>query len=260
MARTFIAAATAADAGGDRRVRAKQCRRTSHEARGAIRNRADRERHGADAAIQDVDQVHRAFGLDDRDRRRAGHRARIAATVSVRPTPIWCCSFRISTRRRGGRWRPAKRRRRNRPTPAAPTIDPGSTEPRSAEVPRALARREDIVRIGGSVSVDSDEYVRGDVVVIGGSANINGEVNGEVVVVGGSARFGPQADVRGDITVVGGGLARDPGAVTRGAINEVGFRRHSRGVGSGGGAIPGIGWTASIPSRGLPARSCASCC
>ena len=65
--------------------------------------------------------------------------------------------------------------------------------------------------------------MRGDVVVIGGSANINGEVNGEVVVVGGSARFGPQADVRGDITVVGGGLTREPGAVTRGAINEVGF-------------------------------------
>jgi len=59
--------------------------------------------------------------------------------------------------------------------------------------------------------------------VIGGSANINGEVDGEVVVVGGSARFGPQADVRGDITVIGGGLSRDPASVIRGAINEVGF-------------------------------------
>ena len=95
-------------------------------------------------------------------------------------------------------------------------------EPEVPRTPRAR-RREDIVRIGGSVSVDSDEYVRGDVVVIGGSANINGEVNGEVVVVGGSARFGPQADVRGDITIIGGGLTREPGAVTRGAINEVGF-------------------------------------
>jgi len=107
----------------------------------------------------------------------------------------------------------------------APTLDPGSTDRMEPEVPRTprARRREDIVRIGGSVSVDSDEYVSGDVVVIGGSANINGEVNGEVVVVGGSARFGPQADVRGDITVVGGGLTREPGAVTRGAINEVGF-------------------------------------
>jgi nitrate reductase NapE component len=104
----------------------------------------------------------------------------------------------------------------------APTIDPGPMEPEVPRTPRARAR-QDIVRIGGSVSVDSDELVRGDVVVIGGSANINGEVDGEVVVVGGSARFGPQADVRRDITVVGGGLARDPGAVIRGSINEVGF-------------------------------------
>jgi nitrate reductase NapE component len=104
----------------------------------------------------------------------------------------------------------------------APTIDPGPMEPEAPRTPRAR-RREDIVRIGGSVTVDSDELVRGDVVVIGGSATINGEVDGEVVVVGGSARFGPQADVRRDITVVGGGLSRDPGAVIRGAINEVGF-------------------------------------
>lgn len=109
--------------------------------------------------------------------------------------------------------------------PTAPTLDPGSSAPPAPEIPRAPRnrRREDVVRIGGSVSVDSDEHVRGDVVVIGGSANINGEVDGEVVVVGGSARFGPQADVRGDITVVGGGLSRDEGAVIRGAIHEVGF-------------------------------------
>ncbi len=113
------------------------------------------------------------------------------------------------------------------PTPpkaveTAPTIDPGPMEPQVPRTPRAR-RREDIVRVGGSVTVDSDEFVRGDVVVVGGSASINGEVDGEVVVVGGSARFGPQADVRGDITVIGGGLSRDPGAVIRGAINEVGF-------------------------------------
>ena len=109
--------------------------------------------------------------------------------------------------------------------PTAPTVDPGSTGRVEPEIPRVHRprRREQVVRIGGSVSVESDEYVRGDVVVIGGSANINGEVDGEVVVVGGSARFGPQADIRGDITVVGGGLSRDAGANIRGAINEVGI-------------------------------------
>lgn len=114
------------------------------------------------------------------------------------------------------------------PPPPPPTDPPDSTiDPRPADpdVPRTprTRRREHIVRIGGSVRVDSDEIVRGDVVVVGGSANIDGEVVGEVVVVGGSARFGPQADVRGDVTVVGGGLTRDPGAIFRGGINEVGF-------------------------------------
>lgn len=112
--------------------------------------------------------------------------------------------------------------------PAAPVDSPGSTIDRRTGDPDAprtarVRRREDIVRIGGSVTVDSDEVVRGDVVVVGGSATIDGEVAGEVVVVGGSARFGPQADVRGDVTVVGGGLTRDPGAIFRGGINEVGF-------------------------------------
>ena len=106
-------------------------------------------------------------------------------------------------------------------TPAidSPVSTPSTETPR---LPRAR-RREEIVRIGGSVNVDSDEYVQGDVVVIGGSANINGEVDGEVVVVGGSARFGPQAEVHDDITVIGGGVSRDDGAIIRGGIHEVGI-------------------------------------
>lgn len=113
------------------------------------------------------------------------------------------------------------------PVPAAPTLPSIDTrtsdgDPDVPRIPRTR-RREDIVRIGGNVTVDSDEIVRGDVVVIGGSANINGEVDGEVVVVGGSARFGPQADIRRDITIVGGGLSRDERATIRGGIKEVGF-------------------------------------
>ena len=111
------------------------------------------------------------------------------------------------------------------PAPAettTPTIEQRPAQPDVPRTPRGRSR-EDIVRIGGSVTVDNDEYVRGDVVVVGGSANINGEVAGEVVVVGGSARFGPQADIGRDITVVGGGISRDPGATIRGGINEIGF-------------------------------------
>lgn len=106
--------------------------------------------------------------------------------------------------------------------PTAPTLDPRSSEPEPPSIPRAR-RREDVVRIGGSVTIEADESVRGDVVAVGGSSTIDGEVDGSVVVVGGSARFGPQAYVRGDVTAVGGGVHRDPKAIIRGGINEIGW-------------------------------------
>jgi hypothetical protein len=85
-----------------------------------------------------------------------------------------------------------------------------------------LRYRDDVVRIGGSISIEADESVRGDVVVIGGSARVDGQIDGELVVVGGSATLGPQADIRRDVTVVGGALSRDPKALIRGKVQEVG--------------------------------------
>ena len=82
------------------------------------------------------------------------------------------------------------------------------------------ATRDDIVLIGGR-SLLADEWVQG-CVVIGGSANVDGQIDGELVVVGGSASLGPQADVRRDVTVVGGALSRDPKALIRGKVQEVG--------------------------------------
>lgn len=90
--------------------------------------------------------------------------------------------------------------------------------------------REDVVRFGGSVSVGRNERVQGDVVAIGGSADVDGEVTGDVVAVGGSVTLGPEAVVRGDVTAVGGTLTRAPGARIFGRVDEVGvgtrgFRR-----------------------------------
>ncbi len=106
--------------------------------------------------------------------------------------------------------------------PTSPTLDPRSSEPETPSIPRAR-RRGEIVRIGGSVSVESDEYVRGDVVSIGGTATIDGEVDGDVVVIGGGARLGPLAYVHGDVTSIGGGVFRDSKAVIRGGIQEIGI-------------------------------------
>jgi hypothetical protein len=103
----------------------------------------------------------------------------------------------------------------------APTLDPRSTAD-PGDRPRRV-QRDDIVRIGGSVEINSDEHITGDVVAIGGSARVDGQVDGEVVVIGGSLELGPNAVVRRDVVVVGGALRRDPNAVLNGKVQEVGF-------------------------------------
>jgi len=63
--------------------------------------------------------------------------------------------------------------------------------------------------------VNKGETAR-DVVVIGGSATIEGTVSGDLVVLMGRARLGPEAVVRGDLVVMGGTLDADPSARIRG--------------------------------------------
>jgi hypothetical protein len=79
-----------------------------------------------------------------------------------------------------------------------------------------------VVRFGGDVTIASDEVVAGDVAVIVGSANIDGEVDGEVTVIGGSLTLGPNANIKRDVTVVGGKLVKDPRATIEGKVSEVG--------------------------------------
>ena len=111
-------------------------------------------------------------------------------------------------------------------TPSVPPVaQPAPPEPPSPPaIPRTRreSRNGDRVRFGGSVTVEEGESVAGDVVVIGGSARIDGEVLGDVVVVGGSLRMGPHADISKDAVVVGGTLDRDPGARVGGEVEEVG--------------------------------------
>ena len=87
---------------------------------------------------------------------------------------------------------------------------------------RRVGRDQDRVRIGGSVAVEADEVVEGNVVAIGGSARVDGEVHGDVVAVGGSISLGPQASVDENVVVVGGALNRDPGARVGGRIQQIG--------------------------------------
>ena len=76
-------------------------------------------------------------------------------------------------------------------------------------------------RLGGDVTVKAGEAVGSDVVVVLGSAHVEGRVDGDVVAVGGSVFLGPKADVQGSVTSVGGQVARADGAKVGGEINEV---------------------------------------
>ena len=118
-------------------------------------------------------------------------------------------------------------------TPVPPT-PPDIERPDRPE--RSRGQRERI-RFGGSVTVDEDETIRGDVVAIGGSARVLGEVRGSVVAIGGSAELGPKAIVRGDVTAVGGAIKRDPGARIDGETHEVGV-----------GGVNAGDWRFSVPS------------
>jgi hypothetical protein len=108
------------------------------------------------------------------------------------------------------------------PQPSTAPVQPAPLPPiEPAE--RRRTRRGDQVRFGSSVRVNEDEVVIGNVVAIGGSARIDGEVRGEVVSVGGSVELGPRSLVTEDIAVIGGTLERAEGARTQGEIHEVGI-------------------------------------
>jgi hypothetical protein len=99
--------------------------------------------------------------------------------------------------------------------------------------------------------VDEDEVVTGNVVAIGGSARIDGEVRGEVVAVGGDVELGPRALVTQDITVVGGMLERAEGARAQGDLHEVGIGDIDFGNWRGPwrrGSMPGFGRTLGLMS------------
>jgi hypothetical protein len=77
------------------------------------------------------------------------------------------------------------------------------------------------------------------IVVIGGSARIDGRVDDDVVVVGGGLHLGPKAIVEGDAVSVGGKVTLDPGASVRGSIDEAAVPWSGITFGSGWG---GDGW------------------
>jgi hypothetical protein len=85
----------------------------------------------------------------------------------------------------------------------------------------------EVVRIGGSVTIPDNQKVNGDVVAVGGSADISGYVTGNVVAVGGSVHARSGSWIDGDAVAVGGGIDKAEDAHIGGQTVT---------------AVPGIGW------------------
>src|ERR1700677_1599799 len=73
---------------------------------------------------------------------------------------------------------------------------------------------DDVVVIGGSAKVLGD--VNENVVVIGGDVELDGPVGGDVVVVMGDAHLGPKAEIGHDLVFVGGGTHTVTGGIIHG--------------------------------------------
>lgn len=80
------------------------------------------------------------------------------------------------------------------------------------------------LRVLRSYNLSEGETASEPIVVLGGSARINGHAEDDVVVIGGTLRLGPKAVVDGDVVTVGGEIEKDPGAVVRGTIDEAAVR------------------------------------
>lgn len=76
----------------------------------------------------------------------------------------------------------------------------------------------EVVAIGGSVTVDGE--VEDAVVSVGGPARVNGKIGDDLVVIG-SAVLGPKAVIGGELVVVGGPLEAAPTAKVKGDRTSV---------------------------------------
>lgn len=76
------------------------------------------------------------------------------------------------------------------------------------------------LRILRSYELPAGAVSQEPIVVIGGSATINGQAENDVVAIGGSVRVGPTAVIRGDVTAIGGSVIVDPAARITGRVDE----------------------------------------
>jgi hypothetical protein len=112
-------------------------------------------------------------------------------------------------------------------TPSTAVLPTPPPAPEPPPLPRFERRNRgrrdgDRVQFGSNITIREGEVVDGDVVNIGGSVTVDGEVRGDVVGIGGGVTLGPKASVENNVVVVGGPLNRADGARIGGRVQTVG--------------------------------------
>jgi hypothetical protein len=77
------------------------------------------------------------------------------------------------------------------------------------------------IRVGRSYHLPADQIASWPIVVVGGSATIDGRVEDDIVVIGGPVTIGPSAQVRANVVALGGEVKVADSAQVSGEIHDV---------------------------------------
>lgn len=92
----------------------------------------------------------------------------------------------------------------------------------SAALGIEIGVEQNTIKIGQNVVVMPGGEVK-TAIAVGGSVTVNGRVKEDVVAVGGNVSLGETALVGGRVVAVGGKVEKAPGAIVKGEITEVSF-------------------------------------
>jgi hypothetical protein len=123
--------------------------------------------------------------------------------------------------------------------PLAAPASSSAADDHAAPASTPRHRGEDRVLTGESFRVAKGDVVH-DVVMFGGSVDVQGTVTGDVVITGGSVHVEPGGRVEGDVTAIGGTIDLDDGAVVEGDVGAVGGLVHRAGGAEVGGDVKRI--------------------
>src|SRR5882672_5132056 len=109
--------------------------------------------------------------------------------------------------------------------PAVPEPPAGSGLDRTdmQEIRRHIhAGDNDVVKVGQDIVIDTNDHVLGHVFAVGGNVIVRGQVDDDVVAMGGSVTLEDGAQVHGDVVSLGGQIHKAPSATVLGTTATVG--------------------------------------